>query len=212
MNVDKLIAELEVHCLAAVPVGSRVTVSPPPMDTDCDILCRCEDYDSWENFAAYLCDRDWDEEGAYGHMEFSSWRKEVEGTNTNLILTYSESFFDKFLEATVQCKKLNLQTKEERIALFDKVMGKKSKKKNNWAGPGVFAPDFDLKQLKQLEQNYNQMLAIQKLKAAQSQMLANHAALQAQVAGQQYPLGNPYANPVGGLFGDFSAPSVPEEF
>lgn len=168
-SIEKLIDTLEVHCVAAVPVGSRVTVNPPPMDTDCDILCRCENYDAYETFSSFLCDQDWEEEGDYGVMDFVSWRKLVEGTDTNLIVTWNEEFFDKFLDATVQCKKLNLQTKDERVALFDKVMGKKK-------------PKF-------IFQNANYLAQLQAAQEHQIQMQQAHAQLAQQANHAYQPLG-----------------------
>jgi hypothetical protein len=192
MNTIKtLIDELETHCLAAVPVGSRVTVNPPPMDTDCDILCRCDDYDAFDNFYNYLLDKGWKEEGEYGEMEFWSYRKKIEETPYNLIVTFNEEFFDKFLEATVKCKKLNLQTKGERVELFDKVMGRKKKppKMGGWAS-GLLA--------NVTINNYNQ------------QFMAALAA--------QQPAANPYAaglqanNIHDAVYYDLAGPVVGNEF
>ena len=129
MTLDKLIETLELHCLAAVPVGSRVTVSPPPMDTDCDILCLTDGTPGhYDDFACWLVDDGWEEERGYGHTIFSSWRKKQGGIPYNIILTESEEWFDKFLEATVLCKKQNVQLKSDRFAIFNQVMKPKKLK------------------------------------------------------------------------------------
>lgn len=131
---------IEDFCVACVPVGSRVTCNPPPMNTDQDVLCLLADVDALVDFEERLIKFEWEEESEkYGTLSsnFYSWRKDVpmssdpipELVEYNLILTYKEEWFDKFLRATVACKKANAMTKKERVAIFDEIMGPKNVKK-----------------------------------------------------------------------------------
>lgn len=128
--------DIEDFCRACVPVGSRVTCDPAPTDTDQDVLCLLEDDEAFMSFENWLEKRGWTLEGEkYGTLssEFSSWRKticEPVETEYNLILTDKEEWFDKFLKATLECKKANAMTKKERVAIFDSIMG--TKKKTMW--------------------------------------------------------------------------------
>lgn len=107
-----------------VPVGSRVTCNPPPTDTDEDFLvlvavedwndlCGCLDYEGFEMEGSYA-----PEVGVTPDEGFLSFRK---GT-VNFILTTSEEFFNLFMAATMEAKRLNLMLKEERVALFQKML------------------------------------------------------------------------------------------
>ena len=157
--LEQLIDQLETHCSAAVPVGSRVTCNPPPMDTDQDILCRCDDVAHLCGFQDWLVDQKWKEEGNYGDSNFTSWKKTLDTTVFNLIVAEDEDWFDKFLEATVICMEKNLLVKADRIAVFDKVMGRT--KKINWGVQGNAAAQLDM-----LAAQYNYNLAAQQNQAA----------------------------------------------
>lgn len=117
------------------PVGSRVTCEPPPEDSDADFLVLVAEED-FDDFTSLLEDGGWELGGSvvapaefdvsaystagYG---FNSYTKEMEcGTVYNFIITCSEEFFDKFMAATAEAKALNLLKKEERVALFQKVL------------------------------------------------------------------------------------------
>lgn len=121
---------IDEWALAVVPVGSRVTCNPPPVGTDQDLLVLVEDFTALESFECRLSDLDWESESeAYKEnaAEFNSWRKTVDGTEFNVILTENEKWFDTFLDATFSCKEKNLLTKAERIAEFEKFFGPKKK-------------------------------------------------------------------------------------
>lgn len=116
---------IEDFCIACVPVGSRVTCNPPPTDTDQDILCLVEP-ELAQALREWLDQKGWELEGEYGNLsDFDSYRGDVDGTEYNLILTESPDWFDKFMDATFECKKLNVMEKANRIAVFEKHMGKK---------------------------------------------------------------------------------------
>jgi len=116
---------LSGHSVEIVPVGSRVTCNPPPMDTDEDYLIKTKsetDYlelcyllqcDSWE----YCGDDD------YATMDecvglFSSYRK----GDMNYIITDDQNFFNEFIRATAIAKEHNLLHKQERIDLFQWIL------------------------------------------------------------------------------------------
>ena len=129
----KYIDNIQDFCIAVVPVGSRVTCNPPPMDTDQDLLCFCAE-DDYDAFGQWLSKREWKYEDCYRlHGEFMSYRKE----HWNVIATCDEKFFDNFMDATRSCKEKNLLKKEERIAEFDRIFGVKKQPKptflDDWA-------------------------------------------------------------------------------
>jgi hypothetical protein len=111
------------------PVGSRVTCNPPPEDTDMDYLClldrgsddakrfveilRVNGFNNESNTDVYA--RISDKTGPEG---FESWRM----GDVNLIVTYSRTFFDRFMEASASCKEKNLLKKEDRITEFERIM------------------------------------------------------------------------------------------
>lgn len=113
------------HVLAYEPVGSRRTCKPPPINTDDDYLVLVKDH---ETFRAYVMD----ELGFYllGSVvvdaaepldtkdRFSSYML----SETNLIVTQDQSFYQKFIAATSVAKRLNLLQKSDRIALFQAVL------------------------------------------------------------------------------------------
>lgn len=107
--------------------GSRVICNPPPTDTDQDFLCLV-DWDRLEDADQLLCSNGFEVGGSeilppaeialeeYG--TFFSYKK----GDINYILTCSEEFFDKMMEATRQAKALNLMDKQARIDLFQRVV------------------------------------------------------------------------------------------
>lgn len=110
---------IEDFCIACVPVGSRVTCNPPPTDTDQDILCLVEP-ELAGALREWLDQKGWELEGEYGNLsDFDSYRGDVDGTEYNLILTESTDWFDRFMDATFECKKLNVMDKPGRIAVFN---------------------------------------------------------------------------------------------
>lgn len=124
--------DIDEWAVAVVPVGSRVTCNPPPVGTDQDLLVLIDEgEDILSGFEQKLSDWDWEYESekyADTATEFDSWRKTVDGTEFNIILTQDSKWFDTFLDATFSCKEKNLLTKEGRIEEFEKFFGKKEKK------------------------------------------------------------------------------------
>jgi hypothetical protein len=106
-----------------VPVGSRVTCSPPPMDTDEDFLVLTDDtYATRKQLEEFGFEYDSTTYAASGSTFFISMRM----GQVNYIITSNPEWYDAFLTATYICKRLNVLDKEDRIAVFDAIMLRKS--------------------------------------------------------------------------------------
>ena len=108
------------------PVGSQVTCEPTPdiNSSDYDFLCHV-----WSKrlTARRLRLQGWAIEGPSSspYRGFNSAFFSARLHDHNLIVTSSTQFYNRFLEATQLCKKLNLQSKEDRVTLFQYVLYKK---------------------------------------------------------------------------------------
>lgn len=112
---------LEKVALSIVPVGSRVTCDPAPMNTDEDWLVLVKDFDKAFDIL-YRNGFDLDNPSIHYRPEnsvFNSWRGP---DSTNLIVTDDRWFYNKFLAATHVAKKLNIMNKQDRIMLFQAVL------------------------------------------------------------------------------------------
>ncbi len=113
--------------IRAEKVGSTVTCSPPPTDTDIDWLIQVTDLDQTSGFLernGYVQDTgELNEDAAYEGIkdQFRSFRHGA----INLIVTDDESFYDLFMLATGLAKRFNLLEKNDRIALFQGVLYQK---------------------------------------------------------------------------------------
>lgn len=114
-------------------VGSRVTVRPPPLDTDQDVLCFVHEINKHFIEQAMLdagfvregsIPADLDENINAGNTFFSMRRGDM-----NYIVTSDETFYKRFSAATNLAKQYNLTTKEERVQLFQAVLY------GNWVQP-----------------------------------------------------------------------------
>lgn len=135
---------LDTFCDSWCFVGSRVTCNPPPMDTDCDILCLTEDDLDNDRFIDYLEEQGWFTGGGYSQMDFfESWTKTLDGVPYNIILTQRSLWYDTFIRATIECRKKNLLKKKDRVSKFNHIF-KKAKKElynvpaGNWATTGYY--------------------------------------------------------------------------
>ncbi len=102
-------------------VGSRVTCSPAPTDTDEDFLCLVPEKDGGlEALSAHGFKQDGQPEFYTGNDNggFRSFRKD----DVNVITTNDRDFFMLFLTATHLAKRFNLLKKADRIALFQAVL------------------------------------------------------------------------------------------
>jgi hypothetical protein len=111
-----------------VPVGSRVTCSPPPTDTDEDFLLLV---DNMNDAVSKLIDlgfsdsRTPEQEKEYRSLQRASGGKftSLRFGDVNYIVTESAFFFDRFLTATHICKTMNVMDKQDRILIFHGVFG-----------------------------------------------------------------------------------------
>jgi hypothetical protein len=99
-------------------VGSRITVDPPPTDTDLDVLILCEpDLDA----AISACHRyGFNDDGSYKELPSCFWS--VRRGDLNLILTNDKEFYDLFCLASYVCKTLNVVSKKDRITVFQAIL------------------------------------------------------------------------------------------
>ncbi len=111
-----------------VPVGSRITCNPPPMDTDEDFLVLVQNKREAilglkEMGFEYSADPEVAAE--YERMnETSQWSfTSMFLGHVNYIVTDSAFFFERFLTATHVCKTLNLMNKADRILVFEAARG-----------------------------------------------------------------------------------------
>lgn len=117
--------ELKKLFIKFYPVGSRVTCDPPPIDTDEDFLCLVDECKLNELYNT-LIDDGYELGGSAPFNEiklsevdsFSSFTKD----EINIIATASHEFFELFMQATGEAKRLNLLDKNDRIALFQKIL------------------------------------------------------------------------------------------
>jgi hypothetical protein len=109
-----------------VPVGSRITCSPAPIDTDADWLCIRHWHVDFALMDCSLSEAGWrlggsdisDDNALTPDAKFWSYKK----GDVNLIIAETELFFTRFLAATSVAKRLNLLNKADRIALFQAVL------------------------------------------------------------------------------------------
>jgi hypothetical protein len=101
-----------------VPVGSRVTCNPAPVDTDADFLCFFSD-DADGHIPTRLLENGYEPHNADYPCDCRSWRK----GEINLIITSSQDFFDKFMLGTRIAKRLNLLNKSDRVDVFKIIRG-----------------------------------------------------------------------------------------
>lgn len=102
--------------------GSRYICDPPPTDTDRDVIVLVKDlfafvddsqHSGWEVGGSRHEDITEDD---FEHFDFVSL---VNG-ELNLIVTQREDWYEAFVAATLEAKRLNLLVKADRIALFKK--------------------------------------------------------------------------------------------
>ena len=110
------------------PTGSNYICNPPVTNTDVDEIFLVDDLQE-VNFQ--LTGLGWKkcglEEETYQDKpnHWAAYRKE----NMNALLTTDLKYFMDFFKATEEAKHLNLLNKEDRVALFQKILGEEPKKK-----------------------------------------------------------------------------------
>ena len=112
------------------PTGSNYICNPPVTNTDVDEMFLVDDLQE-VNFQ--LTGLGWTkcglEEETYQDKpsHWASYRKE----NMNALLTTDLKYFMDFFKATEEAKHLNLLNKEDRVALFQKILGEEPKIKKH---------------------------------------------------------------------------------
>ena len=110
------------------PTGSNYICNPPVTNTDVDEMFLVDDLQE-VNFQ--LTGLGWTkcglEEETYQDKpsHWAAYRKE----NMNALLTTDLKYFMNFFKATEEAKHLNLLNKEDRVALFQKILGEEPKQK-----------------------------------------------------------------------------------
>lgn len=111
---------------SGTPVGSRVTCTPAPTDTDRDWLVLVP-ADDWGPFVDNMTLLGWAiggsaiPNGVNELPEEARFNSFVKGED-NVIATCSDVFYKRFLAATYVATRLNLLDKADRIALFQAVL------------------------------------------------------------------------------------------
>jgi hypothetical protein len=128
VNLETKLEVLKGACLNHQFVGSRITCNPPPTNTDQDVLVLT-DKDLFEShLKPRLVEHSFDNDGS-DCGDISEYLGEDELTfqsfshgDLNLIITFSDQFYRRFLAATSIAKLLNIMPKDHRIALFQAVL------------------------------------------------------------------------------------------
>lgn len=108
------------------PVGSRITCSPPPLNTDQDWILYV-DQTKYKGLVDHLLADGWDVGGSLVPLDESNlppeWRfNSLKKGEDNIVITDSAVFHERFLAASAIAKKLNLLVKQDRIDLFQAVL------------------------------------------------------------------------------------------
>jgi hypothetical protein len=103
------------------PVGSRVTCSPRPMDTDIDYLVLGNVRKIKKHLIAIGFRPEYTSRYNYNSIFYS-----LRYNNINVIVTSSKRYQKKFLLATSIAKELNLLEKYHRVVLFQAILYGKS--------------------------------------------------------------------------------------
>lgn len=103
--------------------GSRVTHHYKPW-SDYDYVI----FDWDKKFRSRLSTVEWEEGGSGNeHSEFYSYKKSVKEGVLNFIVVQDKEYYRKYLLATELLKKMNPDSKEERIKLFDMIFKREDK-------------------------------------------------------------------------------------
>lgn len=113
--------------ISVYPTGSRYTCTPPVMDTDEDYLVLVEDFNKvyYKLISPFS---DWEDCMPQGSPEFIqaytderqygiSWNAFRKG-QINIMITGDMHWYLASVAATELCRKLNIQSKEQRIRIF----------------------------------------------------------------------------------------------
>lgn len=105
--------------------GSRFICDPAPTDTDLDLIVHVSDLYSCvvrATGAGFELDGSIPENAVHSYAAKENHFVSLKRGELNLICTQSASFYQKFVTATLEARRLNLLLKSERIALFQKIL------------------------------------------------------------------------------------------
>ncbi len=130
-TLDFLPAAIKGMWSRASSVGSLQTCNPPPEGADIDILLLARSAEELDKLLEACLSIGFIYDDSYvvpmeklmeDKLSFQSLRRGQD--NLNLIITASVEFFKRFEGATKLATRLNLQNKEDRIALFQAILYK----------------------------------------------------------------------------------------
>jgi hypothetical protein len=105
------------------PTGSSYVCDPPVLDTDRDLVVYLAKH-KWQDLVAAkdLCvAAGWELGGSVGNTDTGPFCSLKKG-KWNLIVTYNQPYFAKYVLATQVAKKLNLLNKPDRIMVFQAII------------------------------------------------------------------------------------------
>ena len=113
----------EEEIILAWHTGSFYICDPPVTTSDRDYLLLVEDMQSYFNNCLRASWFTCGSSDVFDDKKFLSVRRGI----NNLIITDNKEWFFKFAAATELAKRLNIQDKDSRIALFELVLGENKK-------------------------------------------------------------------------------------
>lgn len=117
--------------LQAWLVGSQETCSPPPIGSDRDILVLVENLREFSELAqqvGFTCESDIEYASIKSNFDSDQFKGKFGSFrlgDVNLIVSADHNFIDRFCLATRVAKKLSLQTRPERVTLFQAILYEK---------------------------------------------------------------------------------------
>lgn len=123
MTNNEINSELSPFNITIAKTGSNYICTPPVEDTDIDFVILCSTLD-WEKIQTHLQTLGYTTESYITKPSnekdsiFVSYRK----GKINYIITCFPNLFSKFIIATSLAKSLNLQSKQQRITLFQYIL------------------------------------------------------------------------------------------
>ena len=117
---------VRAEALEVAPVGSRVTCTPAPMDTDEDFLVLLPERGA-STVLGLLIDDGYVIDGSaitdgVNRRPLEEIFQSYSRRHVNLIVTRNRTFFQRFMAATDIAKRFNIMQKTDRIALFQAVL------------------------------------------------------------------------------------------
>jgi hypothetical protein len=119
---EEVLEQLLANGLHIYATGSRVTSNFNPKESDYDYVVL--DTENWYWHDTYTSKDQWQQgESGNQYSEFQSLKKQMKGSSqvVNLIFVRTKEMFTRYVMATDLIRKVNPETKEERITFFDMI-------------------------------------------------------------------------------------------